>query len=83
MLEEGKVNEADKLKDKIEEKQREQRKILAKKGEEHIPRFFKLVYPLFVIFVHVFHTYIDVMRGAYVRGYSELHGMWFVSSGNP
>uniref|UniRef100_A0A3B3R4Q9 Oxysterol-binding protein n=1 Tax=Paramormyrops kingsleyae TaxID=1676925 RepID=A0A3B3R4Q9_9TELE len=41
LLEEGKVNEADKLKDKIEEKQREQRKILAKKGEEHIPRFFK------------------------------------------
>ncbi|XP_048870135.1 oxysterol-binding protein-related protein 7 [Brienomyrus brachyistius] len=41
LLEEGKVNESDKLKDKIEEKQREQRKILAKKGEEHIPRFFE------------------------------------------
>lgn len=41
LLEEGKVTEADKRKDEIEEKQRERRKELAKKGEEHVPRFFK------------------------------------------
>ncbi|PWA21467.1 hypothetical protein CCH79_00003333 [Gambusia affinis] len=41
MLEEGKVAEADKKKDDVEEIQREQRKQLAKRGEEHIPRFFK------------------------------------------
>ncbi|MFT7796350.1 oxysterol-binding protein-related protein 7 [Arapaima gigas] len=41
MLEEGKVNEADKRKDEVEEKQRERRKLLAKKGEEHVPRFFR------------------------------------------
>uniref|UniRef100_A0A3P9IJR5 Oxysterol-binding protein n=1 Tax=Oryzias latipes TaxID=8090 RepID=A0A3P9IJR5_ORYLA len=41
MLEEGKVAEADKMKDDIEEKQRERRKELSKKGEEHVPRFFK------------------------------------------
>ncbi|XP_061565032.1 oxysterol-binding protein-related protein 7 isoform X2 [Cololabis saira] len=41
MLEEGKVAEADKKKDEIEEVQRERRKELTKKGEEHIPRFFK------------------------------------------
>lgn len=41
MLEEGKVDEADKRKDEIEEYQRERRKELNKLGEEHIPRFFK------------------------------------------
>ncbi|XP_062859831.1 oxysterol-binding protein-related protein 7 [Trichomycterus rosablanca] len=41
MLEEGRVNEADKKKDEVEEKQRERRKHLAKRGEEHIPRFFR------------------------------------------
>ncbi|KAI4903561.1 hypothetical protein NFI96_022909 [Prochilodus magdalenae] len=41
LLEEGKVAEADKRKDEVEEKQREQRKELAKRGEEHIPRFFR------------------------------------------
>ncbi|KAA0710762.1 Oxysterol-binding protein-related protein 6 [Triplophysa tibetana] len=41
LLEEGKVTEADKRKDEIEEKQRERRKELAKRGEEHVPRFFK------------------------------------------
>uniref|UniRef100_A0A3B5L1F5 Oxysterol-binding protein n=1 Tax=Xiphophorus couchianus TaxID=32473 RepID=A0A3B5L1F5_9TELE len=41
MLEEGKVAEADKKKDDVEEIQRERRKQLGKRGEEHIPRFFK------------------------------------------
>uniref|UniRef100_A0A3B3Z295 Oxysterol-binding protein n=1 Tax=Poecilia mexicana TaxID=48701 RepID=A0A3B3Z295_9TELE len=41
MLEEGKVAEADRKKDDVEEIQRERRKQLAKRGEEHIPRFFK------------------------------------------
>ncbi|XP_041829918.1 oxysterol-binding protein-related protein 7 [Melanotaenia boesemani] len=41
MLEEGKVAESDKKKDEVEECQRERRKALAKKGEEHVPRFFK------------------------------------------
>ncbi|KAM6913576.1 oxysterol-binding protein-related protein 7-like [Lycodopsis pacificus] len=41
LLEEGKVAEADKTKDKVEEKQRERRKEMTKRGEEHIPRFFK------------------------------------------
>ncbi|XP_045898507.1 oxysterol-binding protein-related protein 6-like isoform X2 [Micropterus dolomieu] len=41
LLEEGKVAEADKKKDEVEEKQRERRKELAKRGEEHIPRFFR------------------------------------------
>ncbi|XP_037545225.1 oxysterol-binding protein-related protein 6 [Nematolebias whitei] len=41
LLEEGKVEEADKKKDEVEEKQRDRRKEMAKKGEEHIPRFFK------------------------------------------
>ncbi|KAK2820699.1 hypothetical protein Q5P01_023658 [Channa striata] len=41
MLEEGKVDEADRKKDEIEELQRERRKELAKQGEEHVPRFFK------------------------------------------
>lgn len=41
MLEEGKVDEADRKKDEIEEIQRERRKELTKKGEEHVPRFFK------------------------------------------
>lgn len=43
LLEEGKIQETDKKKDEVEEKQRERRKILAKRGEEHIPRFFRLV----------------------------------------
>lgn len=41
MLEEGKVDESDKKKDDIEEYQREWRKELSKRGEEHVPRFFK------------------------------------------
>ena len=41
MLEEGLVDEADRKKDEIEELQRRRRKELAKKGEEHVPRFFK------------------------------------------
>uniref|UniRef100_A0A8B9KRX2 Oxysterol-binding protein n=1 Tax=Astyanax mexicanus TaxID=7994 RepID=A0A8B9KRX2_ASTMX len=41
LLEEGKVSEADKKKDELEEKQRERRKELTKRGEEHIPRFFR------------------------------------------
>lgn len=41
MLEEGKVDESDKKKDDIEEYQRERRKELAKRGEEHVPKFFK------------------------------------------
>jgi len=40
LLEEGKVAESDKTKDAVEEKQRERRKEMAKRGEEHIPRFF-------------------------------------------
>ncbi|XP_067282339.1 oxysterol-binding protein-related protein 7-like isoform X3 [Pseudorasbora parva] len=40
LLEEGKVVEADKCKDEIEEKQRDRRKAMAKRGEEHVPRFF-------------------------------------------
>ncbi|XP_072523289.1 oxysterol-binding protein-related protein 7 [Salminus brasiliensis] len=41
MLEEGRVEEADKKKDEVEEIQRERRKVLSKRGEEHIPRFFR------------------------------------------
>uniref|UniRef100_A0A3Q2DZK8 Oxysterol-binding protein-related protein 6-like n=1 Tax=Cyprinodon variegatus TaxID=28743 RepID=A0A3Q2DZK8_CYPVA len=41
LLEEGKLAEADKRKDEVEEKQRERRKEMAKRGEEHIPRFFR------------------------------------------
>ncbi|XP_026181651.1 oxysterol-binding protein-related protein 6-like isoform X2 [Mastacembelus armatus] len=41
LLEEGKVAEADKKKDEVEGKQRERRKEMAKRGEEHIPRFFR------------------------------------------
>ncbi|XP_067431797.1 oxysterol-binding protein-related protein 7 isoform X2 [Thunnus thynnus] len=41
MLEEGNVEGADNKKDELEEFQRERRKELAKKGEEHTPRFFK------------------------------------------
>lgn len=41
LLEEGKIEETDKKKDEVEEKQRERRKILAKRGEEHIPRCFR------------------------------------------
>lgn len=40
LLEEGKVTEADKKKDEVEQKQRERRKELAKRKEEHVPRFF-------------------------------------------
>ncbi|XP_064171286.1 oxysterol-binding protein-related protein 7-like isoform X2 [Anguilla rostrata] len=40
LLEEGKVNEADKKKDELEEKQRERRRAMEKRGEKHIPRFF-------------------------------------------
>lgn len=41
LLEHGKVAEADKKKDEVEEKQRDRRKEMAKNGEEHIPRFFR------------------------------------------
>ncbi|XP_068439850.1 oxysterol-binding protein-related protein 7 isoform X2 [Clinocottus analis] len=41
LLEEGKVEEADRKKDDVEEFQRERRKELSKRGEEHVPRFFK------------------------------------------
>ncbi|KAG7220142.1 hypothetical protein INR49_018424 [Caranx melampygus] len=41
LLEEGKVTEADKKKDEVEQKQRERRKEMTKRGEEHIPRFFR------------------------------------------
>lgn len=41
LLEEGKVTEADKKKDEVEEKQRDRRKEMAKRGEEHVPRFFR------------------------------------------
>ncbi|XP_074475712.1 oxysterol-binding protein-related protein 7 isoform X2 [Sebastes fasciatus] len=41
MLEEGEMDEADRKKDDIEEFQRERRKELAKRGQEHVPRFFK------------------------------------------
>ncbi|XP_039972538.1 oxysterol-binding protein-related protein 6-like [Xiphias gladius] len=40
LLEEGRVADADKKKDEVEEKQRERRKEMAKRGEEHNPRFF-------------------------------------------
>ncbi|CAM4635629.1 unnamed protein product [Leuciscus chuanchicus] len=40
LLEQGKVVEADKCKDEMEEKQRDRRKAMAKRGEEHVPRFF-------------------------------------------
>ncbi|XP_050960225.1 oxysterol-binding protein-related protein 7 isoform X1 [Labeo rohita] len=40
LLEEGEVEEADKRKDEIEEKQRERRKAMTKRSEEHVPRFF-------------------------------------------
>ncbi|KAM4535181.1 oxysterol-binding protein-related protein 6-like [Fundulus diaphanus] len=43
LLEEGKVSEADKKKDEVEEKQRERRKEMDKRGEEHTPRFFRKV----------------------------------------
>ncbi|KAL6094513.1 uncharacterized protein ACO6RY_15909 [Pungitius sinensis] len=41
LLEEGKVEEADRKKDDIEEFQRERRKELSKRGQEHVPRFFR------------------------------------------
>ncbi|XP_028332024.1 oxysterol-binding protein-related protein 7 [Gouania willdenowi] len=41
MLEEGRVEETDRKKDAIEERQRERRKELSRRGEEHQPRFFK------------------------------------------
>ncbi|XP_054623093.1 oxysterol-binding protein-related protein 7 isoform X2 [Dunckerocampus dactyliophorus] len=41
MLEEGLVDETDRKKDEIEELQRERRKELCKKGEEHVPSFFR------------------------------------------
>ncbi|XP_012670024.2 oxysterol-binding protein-related protein 7 isoform X2 [Clupea harengus] len=40
-LEEGKIEETDKLKDEIEDMQRERRKALSNKGEDHVPRFFR------------------------------------------
>lgn len=49
MLEEGKVDETDRKKDEIEEFQRERRKELSKRGEEHVPRFFKYVFFVFLV----------------------------------
>ncbi|KAJ0058626.1 hypothetical protein NL108_018008 [Boleophthalmus pectinirostris] len=40
LLEEGKVTEADKKKDEVEQKQRDRRKELTKRNQEHQPRFF-------------------------------------------
>uniref|UniRef100_A0AAY4CUW2 Oxysterol-binding protein n=1 Tax=Denticeps clupeoides TaxID=299321 RepID=A0AAY4CUW2_9TELE len=41
MLEEGRIEETDRRKDEIEERQRERRKTQSKTGEEHVPRFFR------------------------------------------
>ncbi|CAB1337965.1 unnamed protein product [Coregonus sp. 'balchen'] len=41
MLEDGRVDDCDTFKEEVEDKQRERRKQLAKKGQEHKPRFFK------------------------------------------
>uniref|UniRef100_A0A4W5PPG9 Oxysterol-binding protein n=1 Tax=Hucho hucho TaxID=62062 RepID=A0A4W5PPG9_9TELE len=41
MLEDGRVDDCDKFKEEVEDMQRERRKQLAKKGQEHTPRFFK------------------------------------------
>uniref|UniRef100_A0A8C7UKY1 Oxysterol-binding protein n=1 Tax=Oncorhynchus mykiss TaxID=8022 RepID=A0A8C7UKY1_ONCMY len=41
MLEDGRVDDCDKFKEEVEDMQRERRKQLAKKGQEHKPRFFK------------------------------------------
>ncbi|CAB1312024.1 unnamed protein product, partial [Coregonus sp. 'balchen'] len=41
MLEDGRVDDCDKFKEEVEDMQRERRKQLAKKGQEHMPRFFK------------------------------------------
>lgn len=41
MLEDGRVDDCDKFKEEVEAMQRERRKQLAKKGQEHTPRFFK------------------------------------------
>lgn len=40
LLEEGRVEDADKKKDEVEEKQRVRRRAMEKRGEQHIPRFF-------------------------------------------
>lgn len=57
MLEEGKVDDTDKKKDEIEEFQRERRKELSKRGEEHVPRFFKYVFsdPGYRMDINSFH----------------------------
>uniref|UniRef100_A0A4W5PWL0 Oxysterol-binding protein n=1 Tax=Hucho hucho TaxID=62062 RepID=A0A4W5PWL0_9TELE len=44
MLEDGRVDDCDKFKEEVEDMQRERRKQLAKKGQEHTPRFFKDVW---------------------------------------
>lgn len=41
LLEECKIDEVDRLKDEIEDRQRERRKMLNMKGEDHVPRFFR------------------------------------------
>uniref|UniRef100_A0A4W5L1A2 Oxysterol-binding protein n=1 Tax=Hucho hucho TaxID=62062 RepID=A0A4W5L1A2_9TELE len=41
ILEEGDVAGADSKKEEVEQKQRDRRKELAKKGEKHVPRFFR------------------------------------------
>jgi len=43
MLEDGRVDESDRKKDEVEELQREHRRHMTKRGEEHQPRFFKSV----------------------------------------
>lgn len=43
MLEDGRVDESDKKKDDVEELQRDRRRQMTNRGEEHQPRFFKSV----------------------------------------
>ncbi|XP_063077722.1 oxysterol-binding protein-related protein 7 [Engraulis encrasicolus] len=40
-LEEGRIEDTDRVKDEIEERQRLRRKMLEGKGEDHVPRFFR------------------------------------------
>ncbi|XP_062383140.1 oxysterol-binding protein-related protein 7 isoform X1 [Sardina pilchardus] len=40
-LEEGRIEDTDRVKDEIEDRQRERRKELSLRGEDHVPRFFR------------------------------------------
>ncbi|KAL2078127.1 hypothetical protein ACEWY4_025812 [Coilia grayii] len=40
-LEEGRIEDTDRVKDEIEDRQRERRKVMSNKGEDHVPRFFR------------------------------------------